>query len=107
MVLGNTERLSQLFIVEAAQAGRDGGDAEPVPGAGRMVIGDSRVQRNAGAPGDFIPNDQRRQRFPAPLRSGRDSASAASAGTTATPMWPLVGLYPSWPSRLSICVAQA
>jgi hypothetical protein len=63
MVLGNTERLSQLFIVEAAQAGRDGGDAEPVPGAGRMVIGDSRVQRNAGAPGDFIPNDQRRQRF--------------------------------------------
>ena len=38
---------------------------------------------------------------------GSSGITLASAGTTATPIWPLVGLYPSWPSRLSICVAAA
>ncbi len=67
VILGNAERFAQLRFVKPAQACGDCRHAERIPGARGVIVAHRCMQGDAGPAGDFVADDQGRQRF----RSGQ------------------------------------
>src|SRR5207249_5694553 len=62
-VLGDAERFTQLHIIEPEQSSGDRGAREGVPRTRAVIIGDTFMQRDAGACADLITEDETGQKL--------------------------------------------
>ncbi len=109
-IFRNSQRMTHAFIVEFEPATAQCCASKRVPCAGAMVIGHCRMQRDAGARRDFIADTMQVRNSRPSLRDCEPtppSRYAISAGSIATPAWPLVSTWPSCASNASMVVAPA
>ena len=58
MIFGNAERMKQALLIQAPLPGGDRGDAQCIPGPGRMIVRRRRVLGNAGADRDLVTDNE-------------------------------------------------
>ena len=91
VIFGDADGLAELRGRQPADPRCERRDAKRVPRPGCVIVADGRMKRQTGTPGNLVAKRDQRQRL-VPAIGPACSASASSAGITATPIWPLTGL---------------